>query len=119
MKRVYKHIGGQDWSTKGLVLEGSETPIKLGDTVVIKTPDGTNMVFKVVDGMGCEYCYFLNDTSAPCPRITRIHRTMSDYKGRKIKSWTENCSKILCDGCYDDVKDELVFKSIDNMLEGL
>jgi hypothetical protein len=119
MKRVYKHIGRQDWATEGLVLEGSAEPIKLGDTVMIKTPDGTNMVFKASDGMGCADCYFFNEGSVPCPRITRLRRTMSDYKGHKIKAWTENCSKILCDGCYDGIRDELVFKSIDAMLEEL
>ena len=118
MKRVYRHIGGQDWDTEGLVLEGCAAPIKLGDTVVIKTPDGTSMTFKASDGR-CEDCYFFNEGRTPCPHITRMHRTMSDYKGRRIKSWMDKCVKTLCNGCYDAVRDALMFKSIDTMLEDL
>lgn len=118
MKHVYEHIGGQDWPTEGLVLSGSAEPIKLGDIVVIKMPDGTSLVFNVLDGM-CEDCHFFNEGSVPCPHIIRLRQTIPDPNGSRINTREYNCSKTLCAGCYDDVNNALIFKSIDEIMENL
>lgn len=112
MKRVYKEI------KPDLTLEGSTTPIKDGDIVVIKRMDKSKLVLKAVSGKCPSECMFGSASSA-CPYVQSVKRRMVGSDGKVIKTWRESCNRILCSYKYDAGREVIIFKSVDRILEEL
>lgn len=113
MKRVYKEI------KPGLALEGSITPIKDGDIVVIHRRDKSKLVLKAVTGMCTKDCMF-GSASKDCPYVQSVKRSMSGSNGKVIKTWRESCNRALCLDKHNTVYGKvIVFKNVDDILENL
>ena len=113
MKRVYKEIKSD------LNLEGSTTPIKDGDIVVIKRMDKSKLVLKVVTGH-CPYDCVFGPASLSCPFLHSVKRSMSGSDGKVIKTWRESRNNGLCLAKRMEEPDKsIVFKNIDEILENL
>ena len=112
MKRVYKEIKSD------LTLEGSTTPIKDGDIVVIKRMDKSKLVLKAVTGKCPNDCMF-GSTSSACPFVQSVKRRMIGSDGKVFKTWRESCNRILCSYKYDAGREVIIFKNVDSMLEDL
>ena len=112
MKRVYKEIKSD------LMLEGSITPIKDGDIVVIKRMDKSKLVLKAVTGKCPSDCMF-GSASLSCPHVQSVKRSMAGSDGKVFKTWRESCNRILCSYKYDAGREVIIFKNVDDLLENL
>lgn len=113
MKRVYKEIKPE------LVLEGSITPIKEGDIVVIHRRDKSKLVLKAVTGMCTKDCMFRSESTA-CPYVQSVRRSMIGSNGKVNKTWRESCNISLCIDKHTTVPGTgIVFKNVDDIMENL
>lgn len=112
MKRVYKEIKSD------LTLEGSTTPIKDGDIVVIKRMDKSKLILKAVTGKCPNDCMF-GSALSPCPYVQSVKRRMIGSDGKVFKTWRESCNKILCSDKYDVGGRVTIFKNVEDILEDL
>ena len=112
MKRVYKEI------KPDLTLEGSITPIKDGDIIVIKRMDKSKLVLKAVTGKCPNGCVF-GSVSSSCPFLQSVKRSMIGSNGKVIKTWRESCTRALCSDKYDVGREVIIFKNVEDLLEDL
>lgn len=120
MKRVYKEIEKHRF-------EGSETPVKPGDVVILKLSTGENRIYTAVPrskqyhsdfrfSVICDGCSF--EGTGTCPFLASVCTDIM-YAGKravhKKRAIQEHClcqSQILGGN-------KVIFKSVDNIMENL